>query len=121
MSTFNIKNKISMLFLVGQVASTEFVAIDNGAGCDLSVDVEKGDCTTAATKLGFLGSFESGSWGNKPPGCFVGNSDDIWARIYFNEMSEGTLGMSKYKSICQKGKIDFIMKTRDIFFMMLNT
>lgn len=99
-------NMVSHSFYVkssGQVASTKFVAIDNGAGCDLSVDVEKDDCTTAATKLGYLGSFESGRWGNKPPGCFVGNSDDNWARIYFNEMSEGTLGMSKYKSICQKG------------------
>ena len=92
-------------------ASIDYVAKHNGEGCTLNSNVLKRDCVYAANQIGFIGNFESVTWADSPPGCFVGFANNSWGTIYYNAISRGTLGRSELKSICTKsqGKTNFII------------
>ena len=77
--------------------------------------LKESNCIEAANQLGFTGEFSTGEWDYAPPGCFVGHPYDNWTKIFFNKILTGTLGESKYKSICSnKGNINSNSVSRDL-------
>ena len=78
------------------------LALDNGPGCDTNLDVADSDeCQAAALEIwNFEEKVESGNWGHAPRGCFVGEPNNDYSHLYFNNRS-GKIGQSSYKSICR--------------------
>ena len=108
------------MFFSENRGSTNYVARDNGPGCGSDMKVKEDDCVTAANQLGFKGIFWTGSWSWAPPGCHIGHPSDNWKWIYYNRISNGTLGRKIYKSICKEKKIGRCLIKKIIYPSQLN-